>query len=87
MQDIIKGRPGLIDELTGDCGSPAAVHHSTDAYGNAYHWFKLPQPRRLPQAAARLKEAGARLCMISAYNRHSSANSSRRSATTSSWRA
>ena len=70
MQDIIKGRPGLIDALTGDCGSPAAVHHSTDAYGNAYHWFKLPQPRRLPQAAARLKEAGARLCMISAYNRH-----------------
>ncbi len=45
------------------------AHCTKDAYGNDYVWYVLPTPRRLPQAAKIMAEAGARLTMITAYNK------------------
>ena len=40
-----------------------------DAYGNDYGWYPLLTPRLLSKAARHLAAAGARLAMITAYNR------------------
>ena len=48
--------------------APATRPYSTDAYGNAFHWFRLDHPRFMSQAATALQAAHARLCMITAYN-------------------
>lgn len=69
MQDLIHGDARIIEGISRLCSAPDAVHHSTDSYGNAFHWFRLDTPRLLPQGAALLREAGARLTMITAYNR------------------
>lgn len=34
-----------------------------------FHWFRLGTPRMLQEAAAIMREANARLCMTTAYNR------------------
>jgi Ni,Fe-hydrogenase III component G len=44
-------------------------HWTRDAYGNEYGWYHLLTPRYLPKAAGRLAAEGARLAMITAYNR------------------
>lgn len=82
-QDILRGDTGLMDALSALCAAPgaalgaasrpdpqsvAAEHHSVDAFGNAYHWYRLVEPAALLPAARLLKEQGARLCMISPYN-------------------
>lgn len=69
MQDVIHGDARLIEAISRLCSEPDAVHYSTDSFGNAFHWFRLDTPRLLPQGAALLREAGARLAMITAYNR------------------
>lgn len=69
MQDVIHGDAQLIEAISRLCSEPDAVHYSTDSFGNAFHWFRLDTPRLLPQGAALLREAGARLAMITAYNR------------------
>lgn len=69
MQEILRGNAPLIEALSAFCGTPGGTHHSSDAFGNAFHWFRLISPRRLVDAAACLHKAGARLCMITAYNR------------------
>ena len=40
-----------------------------DAYGNAYGWYHLLTPRFLPRAARQMAAEGARLAMITAYNK------------------
>ena len=68
MQDIIKGDAGVIEGLSALCNGDAAVRHTSDHYGNGYHWFRLDTPHQLTAAANVLKKAQARLTMISAYN-------------------
>ena len=51
------------------------VSWTTDAYGNEYGWYHLPTPGRLSDAAGRLAAEGARLTMITAYNRKQLADS------------
>ncbi len=67
MQDIIKGHPQLIDELAKLCPSEQAIKHTSDLYGNGYHWFRLSSPHNIKVAASILKGFHARLVMISAY--------------------
>lgn len=82
-QNILHGDAELMNSLSALCAAPgatlgdagkgvpqgvAAEHHSMDAFGNAYHWYRLVEPGALEPAARRLKEKGARLCMISPYN-------------------
>ena len=67
MQETIQGTAKVIEGLTPLCPSDG-VRHTADAYGNAFHWFHLANPHKMTEAAPLLKEAGARLCMISAYN-------------------
>lgn len=69
MQDIIPGDGRILEGLAPLCTDEDAVHHSVDSFGNGFHWFRLDTPRLLPQGAALLHAAGARLCMASAYNR------------------
>jgi Ni,Fe-hydrogenase III component G len=40
-----------------------------DAYGNEYGWYHLLTPRFLPRAVKHLAAEGARLAMITAYNK------------------
>ena len=68
MQEILQGNAALIEALGALCTRDQAIHHSTDAYGNAFHWFRLDHPRFMSQAATALQGAHARLCMITAYN-------------------
>ncbi|MDR1777007.1 MAG: NADH-quinone oxidoreductase subunit C [Desulfovibrio sp.] len=68
MQDTINGNQRIIDGL-GQCSETGTVHHTVDSFGNAFHWFRLGTPRHLTRAAALLSETGARLCMVTAYNR------------------
>ena len=68
MQEILQGNAALIEALGALCTRDKAIHHSTDAYGNAFHWFRLDHPRFMSQAATALQGAHARLCMITAYN-------------------
>lgn len=69
MQDIIPGDARIIEGITPCCTESDAIHHSIDTYGNAFHWFRLDTPRLLTQAAAVLHTVGARLAMVTAYNR------------------
>ncbi|MBQ7738134.1 MAG: NADH-quinone oxidoreductase subunit C [Desulfovibrionaceae bacterium] len=67
MQDIVKGHPRLIDALSALCAGEEQIRHTTDFYGNGYHWFKLENSSRIKDAAKILKGFRARLIMISAY--------------------
>ncbi|MBQ7607841.1 MAG: NADH-quinone oxidoreductase subunit C [Desulfovibrionaceae bacterium] len=67
MQDIIKGHPQLIDGLAKLCPNEQAIKHTSDLYGNGYHWFRLTSPHNIKEAARILKGFRARLAMISAY--------------------
>ena len=69
MQQTINGNAKVIEGLTALCTEDDAVHHSADSFGNAFHWFRLGTPRMLQEAAAIMREANARLCMTTAYNR------------------
>ena len=51
MQEILQGNAALIEALGALCTRDKAIHHSTDAYGNAFHWFRLDHPRFMSQAA------------------------------------
>jgi NADH:ubiquinone oxidoreductase subunit C len=68
MQNVIQNDTSIIKNLT-QCSETGMVHHTVDSYGNAFHWFRLGTPRHLTRAAALLRDAGARLCMTTAYNR------------------
>lgn len=68
MQEIIKGHAQLIDALTPLCPSENAIKHTSDQYGNGYHWFRLETPSQIKEAARILKTMRARLAMISAYS-------------------
>ena len=61
MQEILQGNAALIEALGALCTRDKAIHHSTDAYGNAFHWFRLDHPRFMSQAATALQGAHARL--------------------------
>ena len=67
MQEIIKGHPQLIDELTLLCAGEDNIRHTPDHYGNSYHWFRLENSSKIKIAAKSLKAFRARLIMISAY--------------------
>lgn len=67
MQDIIKGHPQLIDDLTTLCAKEEDIRHTADHYGNGYHWFRLANSSKIRVAAQILKGVRARLIMISAY--------------------
>ena len=69
MQEIIKGNAAVIEGLSALCPEADAVHHSAASFSNAFHWFRLGTPRTLPEATSLLRDAGARLCMTTAYNR------------------
>ena len=70
MQETIHGNAAVIEGLTALCAAEDdAIHHSTDSFGNAYHWFRLGTPRMLTQGAEILRQADARLAMVTAYNR------------------
>ena len=67
MQEIIKGHAHLIDALTPLCPDEQSIKHTSDQYGNGYHWFRLDSPHKIREAANILKGSRARLAMISAY--------------------
>jgi Ni,Fe-hydrogenase III component G len=69
MQDTIQGDARILESLEALCHNGGDVRHSTDTFGNQFHWFDLDTPRLLTNAADALRSAKARLCMISAYNR------------------
>ncbi len=69
MQDVITGDAGIIDALSALCGGDDAVCHKADQYGNASHWFRLTGTDKVVPAATVLKKAGARLIMISSYDK------------------
>ena len=69
MQDVITGDAGIIDALSALCGGDDAVCHKADQYGNASHWFRLTGTDKVVPAAKVLKKAGARLIMISSYDK------------------
>lgn len=68
MQEMIKGNPTVLDGLDKLCTGKDAVQHTTDSFGNAFHWYRLNLPDQITQAAELLHTAGARLAMIAAYN-------------------
>lgn len=68
MQTTIKGNNALIDTLSKLCKEDG-VRHTVDQYGNDQHWFVLRCPSALTDAAAALKQAEARLSLISGYSR------------------
>ncbi|WP_297047885.1 NADH-quinone oxidoreductase subunit C [uncultured Desulfovibrio sp.] len=70
MHDIIRGNTTVIEGIEPLCAHGGSVRHTSDSFGNAYHWFQLDTPHQLLQAAEILHSQGARLAMISAYNRH-----------------
>jgi len=72
MQEVIKGHPQLIDALTPLCPNEHAIKHTSDAFGNGYHWFRLSSPHNIKEAARVLKGFRARLAMISAYTNEDS---------------
>ncbi len=69
MQETITGNAKVIGELSALCTEADAIHHSTDSFGNAYHWFRLDTPRMLTTGAEILRQVHARLAMVTAYNR------------------
>ena len=67
MQETINGNARVIEDLSLLCTEADAIHHSTDSFGNAYHWFRLGTPRMLTRGAEILRQAEARLAMVTAY--------------------
>lgn len=57
----------LVDTLTALCVENGATQ-KTDMDGNIQLWFVLRDSTVLPDAAKALKDAAARLCMISGYD-------------------
>lgn len=70
MHDIIHGNARVIEGIEALCAHGGSVRHTTDSFGNAYHWFQLDTPHQMTKAAELLHEAGARLAIIAAYNQH-----------------
>lgn len=70
MHDIIRGNSTVIEGIEPLCAHGGSVRHTSDSFGNAYHWFQLDTPHQLLQAAESLHAQGARLTMITAYNCH-----------------
>ena len=68
MQKNIRGDARIAENLN-LCSETGTVHHTVDSFDNAFHWLRLGTPRQLTRAAGLLREAGARLCMATAYNR------------------
>lgn len=66
MTEIMKGDTPLIENLEKLCKEP--ILQTADSFGNAYYWFLLAEPDRILDAAKLLKNPGARLAMITAYN-------------------
>ena len=71
MHDIIRGNSTIIEGIEPLCAHGGSVRHTSDSFGNAYHWFQIDSPHELLQAADILHSQGSRLAMITAYNRHS----------------
>ena len=71
MQETIRGNTTIIEGIESLCAHGGSVSHTSDSFGNAYHWFQLDVPSQMLQAAEILHKQGARLAMITAYNRHS----------------
>lgn len=69
MSEIIKGDKNVLEGIDKLATRPDAIQYTTDSFGNGYHWFLLNEPEDLTYAAEILKHAGARLAMITAYNR------------------
>ncbi len=74
MPDIIKGDAGVMDALAALCTQPNAIRHTEDSFGNGFHWYTLDRADEITGAAKILKDAGARLAIIAAYNRQGDAN-------------
>ena len=70
MHDIIRGDTKVIEGIEPLCAHGGSVRHTSDSFGNAYHWFQLDTPHELLKAAEILHTPGARLAMITAYNLH-----------------
>lgn len=70
MEEILKGDKTVMDGLDKLCTGKGAIQHTTDAFGNAYHWYSLNVPDDLLAAAQILHSAGSRLAQICAYNEH-----------------
>ncbi|MDO5484043.1 MAG: NADH-quinone oxidoreductase subunit C, partial [Desulfovibrionaceae bacterium] len=66
MQEVIRGDAQVIRGLSALATGSDAIRHSSDSFGNGYHWFRLDTPRHLSQAATVLQQPGARLTMVSA---------------------
>lgn len=49
--------------------SGEGAYCTRDAYGNTYVWYVLPTPRLLTKAVQLMADRGARLNMITAYNK------------------
>ena len=71
MQDTIRGNSTIIEGIEPLCAHGGSVRHTSDSYGNAYHWFQIDTPHQLLQAADILHSQGSRLALITAYNRPS----------------
>lgn len=69
MSEIIKGNKKVLESIEKLATAPDAIQYTVDSFGNGYHWFLLDQPEDLMPAAKALKTSGARLAMITAYNR------------------
>jgi Ni,Fe-hydrogenase III component G len=61
--------PELDTDLALLADKQEGVYWTTDTYGNEYGWYHLLTPRFLSRAAKHLAAEGARLTMITAYNR------------------
>lgn len=70
MQEISKGDAHVLEGLEKLCTGADAIQHTTDSFGNSYHWFSLDYPGYILDAAKILHAKGARLAQICAYNQH-----------------
>lgn len=75
MSEIIKGNRDVLEGIEKLATGEDAIQYTTDSFGNGYHWFLLNEPDDLLGAAKILKAHGARLAMITAYNRQESGES------------
>ncbi len=69
MQATKKLSPELREGIAALATTKEAVRETSDHFGNIFHWFRLDAPRHIVRAAELLKAAGARLAMITAYER------------------
>jgi len=61
--------PKLDAALTALADPQEGLHWTTDSYGNEYGWCHLRTPTLLLKAAGHMAAEGARLTMITAYNK------------------